>query len=209
MRNIPALIQYISERRIIDNNGSGYSFVRELSPNIKDTFFAMSCLKILNADSRDDEIVRFLSGYDDFDFNGAYYAMKCLMLAGEMYNIRKDCLNGSMKGKSRLDRVLYHLHLSFVTQIRSVWSIWFEHLSSPLSALLKRIELSEANLSSSLANSVLILLSNNRLDIMTEYMALEILKAISMRCSSYCSLRLRLKKLERFITLHYSHRIRS
>ena len=183
MPNIPALKQYISERRITDNSGSGYSFVRELSPNIKDTFFAMSCLKMLNTESRGDEIVRFLSGYDGFDFHGAYYAMKCLVLAGADVQFQKGLLRWRYEGKEQakpcvvpstplIRYIKYEVYGAYGSSI----------FSSPLSALLKRIELGEENFSSGLANSVLTLLSNNRLDIMTAYMALEILKAISRRC---------------------------
>jgi hypothetical protein len=48
----------------------------------------------------------------------------------------------------------------------------------PLRALLKRIELGEANLSPSMINSLLMLPSSSRLDIMTAYMVLEIVEAI-------------------------------
>jgi len=183
MPNISALKQYINERRIKENNGSGYSFVRELPPNIKDTFFGVSCLKMLNAESHDDEIVRFLSSYDNLDFNGAYYAMKCLMLAGADVQFEKGVLRWRYDGIEQakpcavpstplIRYIKYEVYGAYGSSI----------FSSPLSALLKRIELSEQNINSSLANSVLTLLSSNRLDIMTAYMAFEILKAISKRC---------------------------
>ena len=41
MPDIQALVRYINERRIKDDGGSGYSFVRELPPTIRDTFFAL------------------------------------------------------------------------------------------------------------------------------------------------------------------------
>ena len=186
MPNISAIIQYIDERRIKENSGSGYSFVRYLPPNIKDTFFAMSCLKMLDAESNDDEIVRFLSSYDNFDFNGAYYAMKCLVLAGAEAQYQNGLLKWSYKGKKQarpcavpstpLIRYLkYEVYGAYGSSI----------FSSPLSALLKLIELSDPELSSSLANSILVLLSNSRIDIMTTYMAIEILKAISARCRCF------------------------
>ena len=68
MPDIQALIRYIKERRITENGHSGYSFVRDLPPTIRDTFFAQACLKLLKTDSPDGEIVGFLSEYDSFDF---------------------------------------------------------------------------------------------------------------------------------------------
>ncbi|MFB3764369.1 MAG: hypothetical protein ACE14P_03865 [Methanotrichaceae archaeon] len=183
MPNISALIRYIQIRRIKENNSSGYSFVRELPPNIKDTFFGVSCLKMLDAESHDDEIVRFLSSYDNFDFNGAYYATKCLILAGADVQFQKGVLIWRYDGKEQVKPCA----IPSTPLIRYIkYEVYGEYgssiFSSPLSALLKRIELGEPNINSSLANSVLALLSSNRLDIMTAYMALEILKAISKRC---------------------------
>ena len=53
MPDIQALVQYINERRITENCRSGYSFVRELPPTIRDTFFALACLKMLKIDTPD------------------------------------------------------------------------------------------------------------------------------------------------------------
>ncbi|MGA9098768.1 MAG: hypothetical protein WB392_07550 [Methanotrichaceae archaeon] len=207
MPDIPALIQYISERRIKENSGSGYSFVRDLPPNIKDTFFGVSCLKMLNAESNDDEIVRFLSGYDNFDFNGAYYAMKCLKLAGAEVQYQNGLLRWLYKGKRQarpcavpstpLIRYLkYEVYGAYGSSI----------FSSPLSALLKLIELCEPDLSSSLANSVLMLLSNSRIDIMTAYIALKILKAISMRCSCFLLPSTAIEEVKAFLSSCTTHR---
>jgi hypothetical protein len=180
MPDIQALIRYINERRIKYGGGSGYSFVKELPPNIKDTFFAMSCLKMLEAASPDREIVRFLSSYDNFDFYGAYYARKCLKLAGTKVQLQDGLLRWRYEGKEwtkpcampstpLIHYLKYEIYGAYGSSI----------FSSPLSALLKRIELGEPNLSPGLINSILILLSNKRLDIMTAYMALEILRATS------------------------------
>jgi hypothetical protein len=185
MPDIQALIKYINERQIKEGGGTGYSFVKELPPNIKDTFFAMSCLKMAKAASPDREIVRFLSSYDSFDFYGAYYAMKCLKLAGaevQLLQLQDGFLRWRYEGKeiakpcavpsTPLIRYLkYEVYGAYGSSI----------FSSPLSALLKRIELGEPNLNPSLINSLLKLLSSRRLDIMTAYMVLEILEAINMR----------------------------
>lgn len=135
------------EGRIKEGGGSGYSFVKELPPNIKDTFFAMSCLKMLKAASPDREIIRFLSSYDSFDFYGAYYAMKCLRMAGSEVSLKEGLLRWRYEGKERakpcavpstpLIRYLkYEVYGEYGSSI----------FSSPLSALLKRIELRESNL---------------------------------------------------------------
>jgi hypothetical protein len=183
MPNIPALIQYINERRIKENRGSGYSFVKDLPPNIKDTFFAMSCLKMLNADSPDDEIVHFLSRYDNFEFYSAYYAMRCLKLAGADVQVQSRLLRWCYKRKEQAKPCAIPSTPLICYLKYEVYGAYGSSIfSSPLSALLKRIELDEPNLSSGLINSVSKLLSNDRHDIMTAYIALEILMAASMRC---------------------------
>jgi hypothetical protein len=182
MPDLKRLIQYIDKRQVKEGGGIGYSFVKDLPPNIKDTFFALSCLKMIEATSPDHKVVCFLSSYDEFDFYGAYYATKCLKLVGAKIQIQDGMLRWSFEGKERvmpysvpstpLIRYLkYELYGAYGSSI----------FSSPLSALLKRIELEEPNISPSLIKSLLTLLSNGRLDIMTAYMILEILKAINMR----------------------------
>lgn len=182
MPDLKRLIQYIDKRQVKEGGGIGYSFVKDLPPNIKDTFFAISCLKMIEATSPDHKVVRFLSSYDEFDFYGAYYATKCLKLVGAEIQIQDGMLRWSFEGKERvmpysvpstpLIRYLkYEVYGAYGSSI----------FSSPLSALLKRIELEEPNISPSLIKSLLTLLSNGRLDIMTAYMILEILKAINMR----------------------------
>jgi hypothetical protein len=182
MPNIPALIRYIDERRIEENGGAGYSFAKALPPNIKDTFFAISCLEMLDEDSRDDETVRFLSSFEHFEFHGAYYAMKCLKLAGT--DVRFDdgflrwCYGGKEEAKPcAIPSTPLIRYLKYEVYGADGSSIF----SSPLSALLKRIELGEANPSPGLINSVLKLLSNGHTDIMAAYMALEILRIIDIQ----------------------------
>jgi hypothetical protein len=183
MPDIKALILYIDERRIKENSGSGYSFVRGLPPTIRDTFFALACLKMLEADSQDSEIIRFLSEYDQFDFNGAYYAMKCLKLAGAKVDFQRGklwwCYNGDEQQRSCLVPTTplicyfkYELYGMYGSSISS----------SSLGAVLKRIELGADSIDSSLVNLTLALLDmSNRQDIMSTYMAIEILKAMEKR----------------------------
>jgi len=183
MPDIKALIRYIEERRIRENGRSGYSFVRELPPTIRDTFFALACLKMLKADSPDDEIVRFLSEYDNFDFNGAYYAMKCLKWAGAKVDFQGGklwwCYNGDeqqipcfIPATPLIRYFKYEMYGRYGSSI----------FSSSLSAVLKRIELGADNIGSGLVNSTLALLDmGGRQDVMSTYMALEILKAMEKR----------------------------
>lgn len=182
MPDIEALIRYIRERRIEDGEGSGYSFVKELPPNIRDTFFAMSCLKMLKAASPDRRIVRFLSSYSHFDLNSAYYAMKCLKLAKSTVCFQNGMLSWRYKGDEQVkpctipttpltNYLKYNLYGMYGSSI----------FSSSMSTVLKRIELGEPNLNRGLVNSVHAhLISNSRQDIMSTYMDLEILRAISM-----------------------------
>ncbi len=102
MPDIKALIRYIDERRIKEGDGSGYSFVKELSPTIRDTFFAVGCLKMLRAASLDAEIVRLLSSYDRFDLFGAHYAMKCLELVSAEVRFQDGLLRWSYEGKEQV-----------------------------------------------------------------------------------------------------------
>ena len=183
MPDIEALIRYIEERRINESGCSGYSFVRELPPTIRDTFFALACLKMLKADSPDDEIIHFLSEYDKFDFNGAYYAMKCLKLVGARAKYQYEklwwCHHGDEQQRpcavptTPLIRYFkYELYGRYGSSI----------FSSSLSAVLKRIELGADSIDSGLVNLTLALLDmSNRQDVMSTYMAVEILTAMEKR----------------------------
>lgn len=183
MPDIQALIRYINERRIRENDRSGYSFVRDLLPTIRDTFFAMSCLKLLKADSPDEEIIRFLSDYDRFDFNGAYYAMKCLKLAGAEVdyhdgNLRWICCGDVQQRACSIPNTpLIHYFKS------GLYGMYGSSIfSSSLSAVLKRIELGADIIGNSLVNSTMALLTMScQQDIMSIYMVLEILRAMGMR----------------------------
>ena len=183
MPDLKALISYIEERRIKEGRISGYSFVRELPANIRDTFFAMACLKMLEADSPDDEIINLLSGYEQFDLNGAYYARKCLMLAGAQVEFNGGSLHWIYQGDRQqmpcsipntplINYFRYELYGMYGSSI----------FSSSLSAVLKRIELGGDRIDSGLVNMTLALLdASNRQDIMSTYMALEILNAMEKR----------------------------
>ena len=183
MPEINALIRYIDERQIKENAGSGYSFVRELPPTIRDTFFALACLKMLKADSPDGEIIRFLSEYDQFDFNGAYYAMKCLKLTGAKVDYQGGNLRWIFNGDEQqrpcavpttplIRYFKYELYGMYGSSI----------FSSSLSAVLKRIELGTDSIDSGLVNLTLELLyMSNRQDIMSTYIAVEILNAMEKR----------------------------
>jgi len=182
MPDIKALIQYINERWIKEDGLSGYSFVRKLPPTIRDTFFALACLKMLKSETKDSEIIRFLSKYDQFDFNGAYYAMKCLKLAGAEVDFENGRLwwiyQGDMKERpctipstSLIRYFKYEIYGMYGSSI----------FSSSLSAVLKRIELGADIVSNGLANSTLALLDMSSCqDIMSTYMALEILNAMGI-----------------------------
>lgn len=183
MPDIKALIRYIDERQIRENGLSGYSFVRELPPTIRDTFFALSCLKMLDADSPDDEIIRFLSSYDQYDFTGTYYAMRCLKLAGAKVDFKAGKLRWIYEGDEQLKPctvpttplICYFKHELYGMYGSSIFS-------SSLSAVLKRIELGTDSIDSGLVNLSLALLDmSNRQDIMSTYMALEILNAMERR----------------------------
>ena len=180
MPDSKALIRYIEERRIEEDGGRGYSFVRELPPTIRDTFFALACLKMLREASPDEQIIRFLSGYENFDFNGAYYAMKCLKLTGAKVEFRGGMLEWRYKGEVQkkpcanpstplISYFKYGLYGMYGSSI----------FSSSLSAVLKRIELDTSCIPNGLVNSTLSLLDmSGRQDIMNTYMAIEILKAM-------------------------------
>jgi len=183
MPNIEALVHYINEKRIEADDTSGYSFVKELPPTIRDTFFALACLKMLKEDSPDGEIVRFLSGYDIFDFNGAYYAMKCLKLAEADTGFRSGkiwwCYRGNEQQRPcaipATPLIRYFKYEMYGRYGSSIFS-------SSLSAVLKRIEMSADDIENGLVNSTLALLDMGiRQDIMSTYMALEILKAMENR----------------------------
>lgn len=184
MPDFQALIRYIDERRVREGDRIGYSFVRELPPTIRDTFFAVACLKMLKTDSPDDDIVQFLSGYDDFDFNGAYYAMKSLKLVGAEVEVRDGkiwwCYRGdetlrpcNIPNTPLISYFKYELYGKYGSSI----------FSSSLSSVLKRIEIDPNSKVDGLVNAALALLNmGSRQDIMTTYMALKILKAMEGRC---------------------------
>lgn len=184
MPDFQALIRYIDERRVREGDRIGYSFVRELPPTIRDTFFAVACLKMLKTDSPDDDIVQFLSGYDDFDFDGAYYAMKSLKLVGAEVEVRDGkiwwCYRGdetlrpcNIPNTPLISYFKYELYGKYGSSI----------FSSSLSSVLKRIEIDPNSKVDGLVNAALALLNmGSRQDIMTTYMALKILKAMEGRC---------------------------
>jgi hypothetical protein len=102
---------------------------------------------MLEADSEDGEIIRFLSGYDKFDFNGTYYAMKSLKLAGAKADFQSGklrwCYNGDEQQRpcivptTPLIRYFkYELYGRYGSSI----------FSSSLSTVLKRIELGADNI---------------------------------------------------------------
>jgi len=183
MPDIKALIRYIVERQIRESGGRGFSFVRELPPTIRDTFFALACLKMLKADSQDGEIIRFLSGYDQFDFNGAYYAMKCLKLAGAEVDYQDGKLRWIYHGDEQ-QRPCAVPNTPLIRYFKGeLYGMYGSSIfSSSLSAVLKRIELGADNIGNGLVNSTLALLDmSSRQDIMSTFMALEILNAMEKR----------------------------
>lgn len=183
MPDIQALIRYIDERQIKESDESGYSFVRDLPPTIRDTFFALACLKMLKADSPDEEIIRFLSEYDQFDFNGTYYAMKCLKLAGAEVEFQTGKLWWRYNG-GELQRPCTIPTTPLIRYFKGeLYGMYGSSIfSSSLSAVLKRIELGADNIGNGLVNSTLAILDmSDRQDIMSTYMALEILNAMEMR----------------------------
>ncbi|HNY33731.1 MAG TPA: prenyltransferase/squalene oxidase repeat-containing protein [Methanothrix soehngenii] len=183
MPDIQALIRYINERQIKENDGSGYSFVRDLPPTIRDTFFALDCLKMLKADSPDERIISFLSEHDRFDFNGTYYAMKCLKLAGAEVDYRDGNLLWTYRGDEQ-QRACSIPNTPLIRYFESgLYGMYGSSIfSSSLSAILKRIELGADIMSNSLINSAKARLTMScRQDIMSTYIVLEILKAMGMR----------------------------
>jgi hypothetical protein len=128
MPDMKALIRYIDERRIKEDSLSGYSFVIGLPPTIRDTFFALACLKMLEADSEDVEIIRFLSGYGKFDFNGTYYAMKCLKLAGAKVEFQSGKLRWCYNGDEQQRPCTVPTTPLIRYQIRVVRKICIEHI---------------------------------------------------------------------------------
>lgn len=183
MPDIQALLRYIEKRRVQEGDASGYSFVRGISPTIRDTFFALACLKMTKADSPDAQIVHFLSQYKSFNFNGAYYAMKCLRLAGARVQLQGNALHWSYDEEEQnkpytipstplIRYFKYELYGMYASSI----------FSSSLSAVLKHIELDSSRILGGLVNSTLALLDmGSRQDLMSTYMALEILQAMADR----------------------------
>ena len=101
---------------------------------------------MLKADSPDGEIVHFLSEYDNFDFNGAYYAMKCLKLAGA----KVDLQGGKLWWRYREDEQQRPCAIPTTPLIRyfkyELYGMYGSSIfSSSLSAILKRIEMGADN----------------------------------------------------------------
>lgn len=181
MPDIQAFVQYLEERRKMCGVGSGYSFVRELPPSIRDTYFAMSCLKMLGLPPRDGEIVLFLSSYDHYDLNSGYYARKCLELAGAEVDFRKGHLWWSYRGKESI-RPCFVPATPIINYFKyDLYGAYGSNIfSSPPNAALKRIELGETPPNSGLANLAYRFLKNIRDDnITTLYMALSILRSVN------------------------------
>jgi hypothetical protein len=183
MPDTEALIKYIEARQAYENDGIGYSFVRELPPNLQDTFFAVSCLRRLGVEFPDEEIVHFISGYDDFNLKGAYYAMKCLIYAKAVVHYREGILKWSYKGDVQeractvpstllISHLKYDIYGSFGSNI----------FSSPLCDALKRIELGAMEINRGAINSVVALLNKySDQDLMVIYALVEILEAINRK----------------------------
>ncbi len=179
--DIDSLLSYIKERQVIEDCASGYSSVRGTPPSIQDTFFAMASLKMLHADSPDREIIKFISRSEYLDLNRAYYASKCLELAG----CRAELKDGRRRWQYLGDA---HEIVCFVpnTPLES----YFEYdlygmygssiFSSSLGTLLKRIELGGGEISDGIVRSSLLILGDCQ-DIIRAYMAFEILEAIRRR----------------------------
>jgi len=183
MPDIEALIQYIAERRARENGCSGYTFIRELPPNIRDTFFALSCLKMLKADSPDREIACFISSYDYFDLGGAYYAVMCLDLIGANVDIQEGMLKWCYGGDEQATPCTFPSTPLISYFKYDLYGMYGSSIfSSPLSAILKRIELGEPELDQGLINTLIALLkTSSQQDLMITYMVLEILRAIERR----------------------------
>lgn len=183
MPDIDALTKYINERRARENDGAGFTFVRDLPPNLQDTFFALSCLKMLNAESPDDSIIRFISGYDRFSFYGAYFVMKCLKLADVRVCFEEGLLKWSYKGDTQ-ERPCSIPSTPLISYFN--YEVYGEYgssiFSSPLYAAFKRIELGAAEINQGAINSVMTLLSKGSYpDLMVVYAALEIQLGIKSR----------------------------
>ena len=181
--DINALIKYISERQAKESGGVGFTFVRDLPPNLQDTFFALSCLKMLNEESPDEGIIRFISGYDSFSFYGAYFAMKCLKLANAMVYFEDGLLKWSYKGDTQ-ERLCAIPSTPLINYFN--YEVYGEYgsgiFSSPLYAAFKRIELGVAEINQGVINSVMTLLSKDSYpDLMVIYAALEIQSGIKRR----------------------------
>lgn len=183
MPDLKTLIGYIEKRQVKEERIIGYSFVRDLPANIRDTFFAMACLKMLDADSPDEEIVNFLSNYEQFDLNGAYYAMKCLILAGAQVDFKEGSLHWIYQG-DRQQRPFSIPTTPLINYFRyELYGMYGSSIfSSTLGAVLKRIELGANSIDSRLLKMTLDLLdTDNHQDIMSIFMALEILHAMEKR----------------------------
>ena len=184
MPDTEALIKYIEARQAYENDGIGYSFVRELPPNLQDTFFAMSCLKRLRVESPDDKVVRFISGYDSFNLQGAYYAMRCLTYAKASVQYQDGVLKWSYEGDVQEKPCTIPTTL-LINQFKcDIYGRYGSSIfSSPLCNALKRIELGAVEVNRGAINSIITLLSKySNQDLMVLYALLEILEAINRKC---------------------------
>jgi hypothetical protein len=142
MPDIEALIRYIRERQIDEGEGTGYCFARGLPPNLRDTCFALGCLKILRADSPDLEVVKFISSHESFDLYGAYYAKNCLDYVGAEVLVHDKSLGWRYHGDKRVGPFTVP-STPLIKYFRcEVYGLYGSSIfSSTLSAVLKRIEL--------------------------------------------------------------------
>jgi hypothetical protein len=180
MPHLKALIQYINERKVQEDGAVGYSFVRGLEPNIRDTYFALFCLKSLKVSLPGHELVKFISSYQSFSLNGAYYASKSL----EQIGAKVQFQDGMLMWRHHGTEEARHCEIP-PTPITSylkynIYGMYGSSIfSSPLSSVLKLIELGAAKTSSALANSIYAFIKpGSHRDIMILYICMEILAAM-------------------------------
>ncbi|MCQ8903347.1 MAG: hypothetical protein NQU42_04565 [Methanothrix sp.] len=186
--NLEALLRYINERRVRihwkDSFMSGFSSVRGTEPSIQDTFFAMACLRMLNAASPDDEIVSFICSHDHLDLSRAYYAAGCLRLAGCMPELNDGKLEWRYRGEHReIECFIPQTSLIRYFEYDLYGMYGSSIFSSSLGTLLKRLELGAVNSDEDMeriVRSAFLLLEKSR-QLVRAHMALEILDAIDKR----------------------------
>jgi hypothetical protein len=122
----------------------------------------MCCFKRLVAESPDDDIVRFVSGYDRFNLRGAYYAMKCLMYAKAAVRRQDGTLKRSYKG-GLLEEICAIPSTPHVNHFKyGIYGMYVSIIfSSPLCDALKRIELGVAEINQGAINSAIAFLKKN------------------------------------------------